>query len=427
MKAIFPFFAAGMLLMAPCCCLTAADEQKKTESSSSSVLPATDEEMKGVPSASIYDAHAITERFTADTVFEKGEGIEILIPLTEKEASEMADEPSLVDRFGERRKALAEATSLQKDSSSAAITGKESADAAAVKAEEGKGQKAEFFINVTRDELFFALRCNASEGDIVEIIAEPHSGEFLGRADLHLVLDTSSGTLRSLSEQHLRGFDLSRQRKYSFSEEKGIRTITLRLSWQDFQHLTGDIPLSPDTKGIWDFRVFLWSGGKGYRWGSLPGTPNDKLLRLPAFSDRIIRGIRAKIFQEATTVYYKPGKDNKGIPLAKEYRLDVLLGFLKQVEPSHINYGLSRRQAFTFPFSTYYMIRDTEKLAEYREQKLKFARDAGVRVGENSIYARLLMASDYDRYADPDSEWEEMRRKAMRDHLFSTDFLEEWE
>ena len=241
------------------------------------------------------------------------------------------------------------------------------------------------------------------------------------------MLDTSSGTLRSLSEQHLRGFDLSRQRKYSFSEEKGIRTITLRLSWQDFQHLTGDIPLSPDTKGIWDFRVFLWSGGKGYRWGSLPGTPNDKLLRLPAFSDRIIRGIRAKIFQEATTVYYKPGKDNKGIPLAKEYRLDVLLGFLKQVEPSHINYGLSRRQAFTFPFSTYYMIRDTEKLAEYREQKLKFARDAGVRVGENSIYARLLMASDYDRYADPDSEWEEMRRKAMRDHLFSTDFLEEWE
>lgn len=383
MRNVFIFLTAGLMLLPSVYALSGDSPPGEAAAGTFS-------------SVRIYNALSLPGNVSPEGVFAKGEGIEKLSPLSAGDAAEMENDPAPFQRF------------------------RKTSDAPSAP------ENAEFFINANDGGFFFALRCDAVDGDMIEVFARPLSGEYSGKRELHLVFDTKRGTVQNFAWQYIPDFSVGEYGKRRFTQEKGKRIVSLQIPWADFVNLFGDLPLSPGLAGLWSVNVFHWSDGKGACWGGLPGAQGDAMVRFPAFSDKTLGAIRSKLFLNATSAYYNTKTDQNGKPLAAENELDTLLHFLKQVEPSHINYGMSRRQAFTFPFSTYYMVRDTEKLEEWREQKLKYARDTGYRVEKNTILTKFLMESDYDRYALPEKAWEELRYKAMRDHLFSADFLEEW-
>ena len=383
----------------------------------------------------------------AKEFFEKNEP-GLVYPLVKLTPEQLSKVPSLTDinRFSKARKTEKQEEYHYTLDSAAEQAQKELAKlneaqtvAKKEKATAVQPGNASFYVSAHGGGITFMFYNTTRANATIEIILEPLSSGRFGNQGVHLRYrqNDSRSDVRILGWRYNTGG--VRLRPDVQLMVGGAMISRLTISWGDFYNLIGESPYNAGRSTQWKLGVYRWADENSSTLRGLPYENADTYLILPMFTQKNVADYKRNMIHAAITKFYYV--DQKKGNATRSY-LDYVAGQRRALAFYKERFRVIHRIGYPLSFSEYYLavlprivpkeIPDDEtKTKELNFRYLEWQEDMELlgnflkaRSGD-SMFQNAMMRYDYEKFSDPEGEFEKLRMEAVRDRFFTEKFLEE--
>lgn len=372
----------------------------------------------------------------------------LIYPLTKLTKEQLSKVPSLTDsnRFQGAQKAEAKEEYRYTLDSAAEQAQKELAKLN--EAEKGVAKKTEnklapgdaaFYVSASGGGITFVFRNSTRADATYEIILEPLASGRFGNQGIHLRFQQNN----SHRNVQFLGWRYNpseiRLRPDSQLMVGGAMISRVTISWADFYRLIGESPYCAGRSTQWKVGVYRWCNENSSSLRGLPYESANTYLILPMYRQKNVEDYKSGMFHRAITSFYYV--DQKKGNATRTY-LGYVVGQRNALAFYKERFRVIHRIGYPLTFSEYYFAilprivpkeipGDEAKTKELNFRHLEWQEDMELlgnylkARANDSMFQDAMLRYEYEKFADPQIEFEKLRMEAMRDRFFTEKFLEE--